>query len=277
MPNWNSQISLRSILRSTVSPGVLILGALSFGWLVSSASAQNPAVSGFKNQNRTQDDRARLIAQKQEKKQQTNETKPKAVIDKKPVPVISAKRKAELMKFVKENHAELERLINSLRKKRPSQYQAALRSLDKSVKNLNAIKASQNQGRYKQSLADWKLKSRIQLLSAQLSITDNAGKRKQLKQLLVQQLDNRRSLLKADVGRTEKRLKRIEEALAKIEADPAAEIDRQLSSVIRNANRIKAIRKERASVQSKNVGQKKKQPDSQDKKTKNESGKDSSK
>jgi hypothetical protein len=257
-----------------------ILAAASCGLLADSISAQNPAVSGFKTQKnqksqKQHDDRAKLLAKKQDDKDPAaSDRKPKVVVEKKPVVAISAKRKAELMKFVKANHAELERLINSLRKKRPSQYQSALRSLDRSVKNLNAIKANQSEARYKQALADWKLKSRIQLLSAQLSITDNAAKRKQLKQLLVQQLDNRRAQLKADADRAEKRLARITEALAKIEADPDAEIARQMGAVVRNANRIKTLRKEKASVESRKNQQGKKQPDSQGKKTKNESDKD---
>jgi hypothetical protein len=257
-----------------------ILAAASCGLLADSISAQNPAVSGFKTQKnqksqKQHDDRAKLLAKKQDDKDPAaSDRKPKVVVEKKPVVAISAKRKAELMKFVKANHAELERLINSLRKKRPSQYQSALRSLDRSVKNLNAIKANQSEARYKQALADWKLKSRIQLLSAQLSITDNAAKRKQLKQLLVQQLDNRRAQLKADADRAEKRLARINEALAKIEADPDAEIARQMGAVVRNANRIKTLRKEKASVESRKNQQGKKQPDSQGKKTKNESDKD---
>ena len=157
-------------------------------------------------------------------------------------PVIDDARRTELLEFVRENHPELERLIDLLKEKRPAQYEAALRSLDKSVANLNLIKENHSELRYNQALDDWKLRSRIQLLSAQLSITDTPSRRQQLQGLIARQIDNRTKQLKAEAEKTSKRLEKLEAMIANLETNRDVEIQRQLDAVIKASERINAIR-----------------------------------
>ncbi len=161
----------------------------------------------------------------------------------KPQPVvISRARRAELLRFVRENHSELEPLVRSLKDKRPAQFNAALRSLDKAVTSLNKIKSSQNEQRYNQALEDWKLRSRIQLLSAQLSINDTPNQREQLERLITRKIDNRISQLNAEIDKNRKRLERLNELATELESNRTAEIQRQLESAVRSAKRIKSAR-----------------------------------
>ena len=157
-------------------------------------------------------------------------------------PAITPERRAELMKFVRANHVELERLINSLRKQRPAEYEAALKYLDKSVANLASYKKTVSEERYNQLLEDWKLKSRIQVMSAQLSISDTPERRDQLQRLITRQLDNRYSQLKLDAERTRSRLDKLEEAIAALEDNRTEEIQRQMDNAIKASQRINAAR-----------------------------------
>ncbi len=192
-----------------------------------------------------QADTVRVVAQKPAAPANQKDSVDKTAAAKQAPAAITDQRRNELMKFVRANHPELERLINSLRKQRPEEYQSALRYLDRSVNNLEIYKKTQTEERYSQLLEDWKLRSRIMVLSAQLSITDTPARRKQLQVLLTRQLDNRYRQLKADAERTKTRLERLTEEISKIEADRAEIIQRQMESVIKTSQRINAARQNR--------------------------------
>ena len=49
-------------------------------------------------------------------------------------------RRAELLKFCEEHHKELLPLLESLRKKRPAEFERALKTLDREINQLQAIK-----------------------------------------------------------------------------------------------------------------------------------------
>ncbi len=160
----------------------------------------------------------------------------------KPAQEIDHRRRKELLNFVRENHPELEPLVLSLKEKLPRQYENAIRSIDKSVSQLQAIKNGGNQLRYDQALEYWKLNSRIQLLSAQLSIEDTPAHRKQLKRLITKQFDERKNQLIADRERTTERLARLNETIEKSETGREAEIEQRLESIVRIAERTRAQR-----------------------------------
>lgn len=221
----------------------IVVGALI---IASPVTGQDEMLGGFANQQnkdpRTSGKPDPAQAAAAPKKTGQNATTEQA--EPKPAPApISEERKAELMTFVRQNHAELERLINSLKNKRPVQYQAALRYLDKSVTNLANIKKTQSEERYTQAVEDWKLRSRIQVLSAQLTITDTPERRKQLADLFAKQLENRARQLKSDIEKTRVRLERLEKAAADIEANREAMVAKQMDLVIKSVERNKALQK----------------------------------
>ena len=164
----------------------------------------------------------------------------------KPSEEVDQRRRRELLSFVRENHPELEPLVLSLKDKLPLQYESAIRSIDKSVTQLQAIQSGGNQQRYSEALEYWKLNSRIQLLSAQLSLDDTPARRKQLKRLITKQFDVRQSQLVADRERTSERLERLNEAIEKAQVEREAEINQRLESVIRIAERTRAKRESTA-------------------------------
>lgn len=179
---------------------------------------------------------------------------------------IDANRRQELLEFVRENHPELERLIRSLREKRPRQYENAIRSLDRSVSQLQKIQDSGNTQRYQQQLENWKLNSRIQLLSAQLSMTDSPELRNRLRGLIVVQFDQRTEQLAADQEKLLERLKKVNIALNKAKTQRQPEIEKQYQSIVNQATRL---RESRAADASETESNKTKNKNGEKKKSKN--------
>jgi hypothetical protein len=247
---------------------VLVLGGVVAAPVLAQTELLNDPQNGV-------DDSTRLVAQKLDPESRQKESVDKAAATRQAPAQITDQRRNELMRFVRANHPELERLINSLRKQRPAEYQSALRYLDRSVTNLASYKQTQSEERYNQLLEDWKLKSRIMVLSAQLSITDTPARRKQLQQLITRQLDNRYRQLKSDAERFKNRLDRLNEEIARIEADRAEIVQRQMDSVIKTSQRINAARarqaKQNQAANKKNEPANK--PDSSGSKKKNETDK----
>ena len=89
-----------------------------------------PTVSEFDNKSNKQKAPFKL-AQKIDNPK-TGATTDQKTVDKKPTPPpVTKQRRTELMTFVKAHHPEIRPLLNSLQKNRPTQYQAALRTLDR--------------------------------------------------------------------------------------------------------------------------------------------------
>jgi hypothetical protein len=195
--------------------------------------------SGFLSSNQKLPDRKDNAVAPSEIPQQNQDSSPQASSAAQP---LNGKTRNSLIRFVRKHHPELERLLNSLKAKRPEQYQAALRSLNQSVKALNNIKAKQSAQRYEQALEDWKLRSRIQLLSAQLSITDTPAKRKELSKLIARRLDNRINQVNGELEKSRDRVERLESIVSELRSNRDAEVERQLENAIRIAKRVRLAR-----------------------------------
>lgn len=174
---------------------------------------------------------------------------PEKAIAKKPLPQVSNQRRAELMAFVKIHHAELRPLLASLQKNRPNKIQSVLRTLDREVKNLQTWE-KRSPERYKKSLALWIVKSKIELLSAQLVVKKSNKARTALKNdlsnLITERHDMQVDLLTYDAELTKKRLEKLEDQLKTHRTNRGSEIQQQLTAITKNAERILAVRKREA-------------------------------
>ena len=177
-------------------------------------------------------DKNKQLQKKSAKKTDDKKTDNKPA--KKPPEPVSKERKAELMAFVKANHPELLPLLNQLQSKRQQQFQAALRSLDKNVKNLQAVK-KRSPKRYQLSLDIWGVSSRIQLLTAQLAIKksdkEKASIKKKLRSLFEQQSQLQRSQIKFNYDAAKKKYDRFAEQLKKHDSDRASDLARKMAAI----------------------------------------------
>jgi phage-related protein len=184
-------------------------------------------------------------------------------VEKKPLPKVSKERLEELKAFVKKHHPEIRPLLNSLQKSRPEQYEATMRTLDREVRNIQALEKRWPE-RYEKSLELWTTRSKITLLSAQLAIKKSLQEQqaieKQIYSLIQKQHALRIEIVAADVKATRKRLERYEAELAKLKSNQKAEIERQMDVIKTNSQRIRLNQQKAVDARKANEGKKKTAP-----------------
>ncbi|MCH2182259.1 MAG: hypothetical protein MK108_09665 [Mariniblastus sp.] len=155
--------------------------------------------------------------------------------EKRPV-AMDQERRAALFVFVKDHHPELTRLLKSLEKSRPRQFEVAMRSLSNSYQRLETLQSQGKTKQYEAALEQWKLSSRIKLAAAQVAVKDTPPNRRKLETLIARQYDSRMEALVAEQGRLRERLERVSDLLKK-QTDRQLEIERTLDTAMRTASR----------------------------------------
>lgn len=119
----------------------------------------------------------------------------------------SAGRERMALKFVKQHHPELSRLLSGLKANNEEQYRSAILDLLHDRDRLLKINDSQ---RHDLSLELWKLNSRLRLEVARFSIAETAGDVDKLVDLMRNRNNVRVKLLSLERERLSKRTKKIE-------------------------------------------------------------------
>lgn len=117
------------------------------------------------------------------------------------------------MDFARQHHPELFRLLEQLQKSRPAEFSRGIRDLHQQTQAIQKTK-ERNPARYESQLAAWKLDSQIRVLTARWAMTKDTALEKQIRDLLAQRLEMKRSQLEADENRLREQLRRIEEQKA---------------------------------------------------------------
>jgi hypothetical protein len=165
------------------------------------------------------------------------------------MPAFTPEREAAAMKFVREHHAEVADLLDSLRTSRPAQYRQAARELFRSSERVSQWK-ERDAARYELELKAWKINSRIQLLLARSTMSPDVDVETELKSLLTERVETRLALRKLDREQLAKRLAAAEADIARLSGDKDAAVDRQLSQM---TQKIKANRQRAKSRGGKNA------------------------
>lgn len=159
----------------------------------------------------------------------------------KEMPVITPEREAAALTFVREHHPELADLVAVLKEKHPKEYQKAIRDLFRASERLAQVHDLDN-GRYELELKAWKLQSRVQLLTARMTMKGGppADKlREELKTALEQQYDNQLALVKAERERVAQRLETVDKQLKNLEQRRAEAIERQIDVLTHEVKKMK--------------------------------------
>ncbi|MGH7127070.1 MAG: hypothetical protein ACREJB_08205 [Planctomycetaceae bacterium] len=134
---------------------------------------------------------------------------------------MTRQREKAALEFAREHHSELAELLAQLRRGDRPQYQKAVRELFQTRERLERLRERQPE-RYELSLDEWKLDSRIRLLAARMTMSDDAAIEEELTEALRQRVDLRLEILKLDRERTAARLEKLNAAIAEIESSPDA-------------------------------------------------------
>lgn len=120
----------------------------------------------------------------------------------------------ETIAFAREHHPELADLLVNLKSTKPQAYARGLKQLSAAHQRLSRIKTAFPE-KYALGLAVWKLDSRIQLLAARMTMSDETSLEEELKKLLAERHEARVKELTYDRELVEARLKKVDEALQK--------------------------------------------------------------
>jgi hypothetical protein len=110
-----------------------------------------------------------------------------------PLPAFTPQREAAALQFVEQHHPELGQVLARLKKLNQEQYEQAIRQIFQESASLAAAKAN-DEKLHELMLEAWKVRSRIQVLAAQLACASNRDPEKEaeLKRLLYRQVDLQR-------------------------------------------------------------------------------------
>ena len=151
--------------------------------------------------------------------------------DDKPAAPITAEKEAAVNAFVAEHHPELGELLRhlkGLKNQRP--YERAVRELSAASERLANLQKNDST-RYELELKAWKVKSRIQLLSARLTMKDDDQLKTELKGALFEQYDIRREIMTAEKNRLQDRLQKLDRDLADYDTRRDEAIEKQFKQL----------------------------------------------
>jgi len=153
------------------------------------------------------------------------------------------------MEFAREHHPELFRLLEQLQKSRPAEFSRGVRDLHQQTQNILRSK-EKNPQRYESQLAAWKLDSQIRVLTARWTRTKDQSLEKQIRELLAQRQELKKSQLEADEKRLQEQLRRIEEQKAAM----AAPLDERVNAEWEQMSRKVTAARKASTEQNKEAG-----------------------
>lgn len=171
----------------------------------------------------TTDDKAkRSETQKQKKKSKTQDE--------------IAARNEVLYQFVDEHHPSLRRLLKLLERKHPDQFRKAIRTLSKQYDRL-AKTREKDPERYEIALELWKIRSRIEYVSAQLTVENTEEIEQSLRKLLSREWDHVVQMRELEIRRSEARLAKLNKELTEQKQSQQEILDGRFEQAIAKAQK----------------------------------------
>lgn len=160
--------------------------------------------------------------------------------------------------FAQEHHPELAEILERLESSDRPSYEKAVRDIAATSERMSKLREADAE-RYELAVHNWTLDSRVRLLTARLTMSDDPELRGRLKELLHERQDGRLALLKLDRQRTTAKLEKLEAQIEELERDGDAAVDRDLARIERNVQASARVRK--PAGDKKPVANKKPKPD----------------
>jgi hypothetical protein len=161
----------------------------------------------------------------------------------KSLPGVTPEREAAALMFVKRHHPQLAELLIHLEEQDKRQYQRAVRDLFRTSERLAQLQEREAE-RYELELRVWKIRSRIQLYSAQLAMHDDPEVRQRLKTAFREQGEVQRDLLQRERTRVAERLKRIDEQLEELKSRQKEDLEKKIDARVERKAKGARIRRD---------------------------------
>jgi hypothetical protein len=151
---------------------------------------------------------------------------------------VTAEQEKEVVRFLRQHHAELADLLKHLQSSSPSGYHNAIRDLWKARERLMQIR-ERDRARYELELDAWVVESKIQLLVARLAMKDDDTFREELRSLLGQRIDLKLRLLLGERERVVERLRKLDEQVDKYDTVRSQMIEKQFLLLTDSSRRLR--------------------------------------
>lgn len=155
---------------------------------------------------------------------------------------ITLEREAAAIAFAGQNHPELATLLTNLKQNNPTEYHAAVVELDRVVERLAAMKPKNSQ-QHDSALALWKMDSRIRLLAARLTMSDNPALEAELKATIREKVELTLAERKAERERLQKRVEKLDQTISELSTKLDDVAEKELAAVKRSAQSSKPVAK----------------------------------
>ena len=155
---------------------------------------------------------------------------------------ITPERETAAIAFAGENHPELATLLTNLKQNNPTEYRAAVADLDRIVERLATLKQKNGQ-QHDSELAHWKMDSRIRLLAARLTMSDNPALEAELKAAVRERVELTLAERKAERERLQKRVEKLDQTIGELSTKLDDVAEKELAAVKRSAQSSKPTAK----------------------------------
>lgn len=147
--------------------------------------------------------------------------------------IMTPERQAAALKFAELHHSELYELMRRLKAAKRPEYQRAIRQLYNDSERLARLK-ERTPSRYELALTEWQLDSRLRLLVARMTMSDDPELEAELQNLLKKRVETRLALLKLERERQQARLEKLQDQIQEIEEDRDSAIQKDLQRIRRS-------------------------------------------
>ena len=171
---------------------------------------------------------------------------------------ITPEREAAAIAFAGQNHPELSLLLANLKQNNPTEYHAAVVELDRIVERLTSLKPK-NVTQHDSELAHWKMDSRIRLMAARLTMSDNPALEAELKAAVREKVELTLTERKAERERLQRRVEKLDQTIVELSAKLDEVADKEFAALKRSAQsskptaKTKSVKKSEAHAAAKSV------------------------
>jgi len=160
-----------------------------------------------------------------------------------PEPVGAAQERAALQ-FLGDQFPELVDLVGRLKEADPAEYANAIRELHETYEMLERLRNTDRR-RYLHELKSWQLQSRIDVVTARLTVAPNPYLEKRLRDLVTERIDSRREWLLSERQAHLRRAEELGEEADKILDRRNELVDNALDQLLREVERARAVEAEK--------------------------------
>ncbi len=155
---------------------------------------------------------------------------------------ITPEREAVAIAFAGQNHPELSLLLTNLKQNNPTEYHAAVVELDRIVERLGSLK-SKNLAQHDSELAHWKMDSRIRLMAARLTMSDNPALEAELKIAVREKVELTLAERKAERDRLQNRIEKLDQTIGELTTKLDEVAEKEFAALKRSAQSSKPTAK----------------------------------